>query len=270
MPAGGRAAPQPSRRDHLARQPQRVGIVLGQVFPQPRDVGVHERATQFLVGGDLAGGGFEQGRSGEKRSGAAAHHHHVVGEPGHVGPARGRGSVHHGNHGNACCRQAREIVEQRAAADEKLHPVLEQVGAGGFDQVQERQLALQSDRLRAQHLLRAQYLKGAGVDAGVAGHDHDSHAVDITDAADHRAAGNGGLGIGHIVKVAGQRRQLQPGCARIEQSGQALARQQLPALFEQWLRPRRRLASAPLERAQALDQAEHVGAITLERLAGDV
>ena len=256
--------------DHLACQAHRVRVVLGQVLAQTGDVGVHERATQLLVGGDLAGSGFEQRRSGQKRFGATAHHDDIVGEAGHVRAARGRRPVHHRDDRNPGSRQPREVVEQRAAADEELHPVLEQIGARRLDQVQERQPVLQRDGLRAQHLLGAQHLKGAGVDAGVARHDHDAHTADVADTTDHRATRDGRLGVVGIVKVAGQGGQLQPGCARIEQPGDALARQQLPALVEQRLGVRGGIAGARLERTQALDQPEHVRAVALERLARDV
>ena len=106
---------------------------------------VHDCAAQLFVGGDLAGSGLEQRRSGQKGLGAAAHHDDVVGQAGHVRAAGGRGSVHHGDDRDAGARQPREVVEQPAPADEELHPVLEQVGTRGLDQVQEGQLVLQRD-----------------------------------------------------------------------------------------------------------------------------
>ena len=77
-------------------------------------------------------------------------------------------------------------------------------------------------------------------------------------------------GSGRVVQVAGQRGQLQPGRARIEQPRDALARQQLPALVEQRLGLGGGIAGARLERAQALDQRQHVRAVALERLARGV
>ena len=66
----------------------------------------------------------------------------------------------------------------------------QQVGAGRFDQVHERQPVLERDRLRALQLLQAHRLQRAGVDAGVVGDEHDAHAGDDADAGDDAAAGH--------------------------------------------------------------------------------
>ena len=97
------------------------------------------------------------------------------------------------------------------------------------------------------------------VDAGVARGDHAAGATHHADAVDHPAAGHRGLGVRVVDQPAGQRGQLQPGGAGIEQAGHPLARQQLPALVEQRLGPGRGRGRAGLERAQPLDQREHAG-----------
>ena len=166
---------------------------------------VHHRAAQFLVGRDFAGGGFQQRRAGEEGFGAAAHHDHVVGEPRHVGTACGGRPVHHRHHRQSSRRELREVAENRAAVDEALDAVLEQVGAGRFDQVHERQFVLEGEVLRAQQLLAAHVLDRAGVDTRVARHHHRAHAGDVADTRDHAAAGNGFLRVGVVEAEAGHR-----------------------------------------------------------------
>ena len=78
-------------------------------------------------------------------------------------------------------------------------------------------------------------MKRTRVDTGIARHDHDTHATDITDATDDRTTGNGSVGVGRIVEIARQGRQLQPGRAGIEQPRDTLAWQQLAAPVEQRL-----------------------------------
>jgi len=53
---------------HLARQAQGFAVVLGQVFAQAGDGGVHLGAAQFFFGGHFAGGGQQQRRAGQKRA----------------------------------------------------------------------------------------------------------------------------------------------------------------------------------------------------------
>ena len=118
---GRRAPVQP--RDHLAREAHAVGVVLGEIFAEARHVRVHHGAAEFLVGRDLAGRGLQQRRAGEERLGAPAHHDHVVGQPRHVGAARGRRAVHHGDDRHARGGKLRQIVEDRAAVDEALDAV---------------------------------------------------------------------------------------------------------------------------------------------------
>ena len=76
-------------------------------------------------------------------------------QAGHVGAAGGRRAVHDADHRQPGGRQPGEVAERAAAVDELLDPVVQQVGAGRFDQVHERQLVLERDRLRALQLLEA-------------------------------------------------------------------------------------------------------------------
>jgi len=47
--------------DDLAGEAHAVGVVFGIHSATPETVGVHLRAAQFLVGGDLAGRGLQRG-----------------------------------------------------------------------------------------------------------------------------------------------------------------------------------------------------------------
>ena len=253
--------------EQLARDAQRIGIVLGQVLAQAGDAGVHHRTAQLLVGGHLAGGGLQQRRPGQEGLGAAAHHDHVVRQPRHVGAAGGGRAVHHADHRNACRRQPGQVVEQLAAVDEAFDLVLQQVGAGRFDQLHEGQLVLHGDVLRAQDLVAAHALDGAGVDAGIVDGDDAARAADRADAGDDAAAGHALLGVGLVDQPAGQRRQLQPRRAGVEQPRQALARQQLVPFVEQRLGLGRGGGGTRFELAQAADQLQHGLALRLEGLA---
>ena len=240
---------------------------------------VHHGAAEFLVGRDLAGRGLEQRRPGEKRLGAAAHHDDVVGEARHVGAARRGRAVHHGDDRQPGRRQLRQIVEDRAAVDEALDAIAQQVRAGGFDQMHERQLVLERELLRAQELLAAHVLDRAGVDAGVARDHHAAHARDIADAGDHAAAGHAPVRIGIVEAVARDGAESRATARRVEQARDALARQQLAALVKSLLRPGRRILRPLFKQAHTVDEREHArefalnpslaGATLLSRIAMD-
>ena len=234
-------------RDVVAQRADRVGIVLGEVLGEPRDRGVHQRAAEFLLGRDLAGGGLEQRRPGEERAGAVAHHHDEVGQARHVGAARRRAAVHDREHRDAGGREPRQPRVVRTAEDEVLDAVAQQVGAGRFDEVHERQPVLERELLRALEFLEPHRLQRAGLDARVVDDDHAVRAADHADAGQQPAARHGLLRVGHVEQVARAGRQLQPRSARVEQQREPLARQQLAALREP--RARRGSRQSPHGRA---------------------
>ncbi len=99
-------------------------VVVGQVLGEPRHRGVHVGAAEFLLGGDLAGGGLQQRRAGEERAGAVAHHDHVVGQARHVGAAgRRRCRAPASAPAGPRPRGARACGIVRAAVDEVLDAV---------------------------------------------------------------------------------------------------------------------------------------------------
>ncbi len=175
--------------------------------------------------------------------------------------------MHHADHRNARRRQPRQPVETAAAVDEGLHPIRQQVGTGRFDQVDERQLLLQRNGLRALELLDAHRLHGAGVDARVVHDDHRAHAADPADAGDEAAAGNRARRVRVVQAETGQRGQLQERRAGIEQTPQAVARQQLATLLEARARSLGLVACARFQRAQLVDEFRQCGVVLAVRVA---
>ena len=84
---------------------------------------------------------------------------------------------------------------------------------------------LSGDLLCAQMLLDGDRVVRAALHRRVVGHDHAFATGDSADACDHSGAGT--LVVVHA--VGGQRRQFQKGAAGVEQSVDAVARQQLAA-----------------------------------------
>jgi len=162
----------------------------------------------------------------------------------------------HRHHRNAGGGQARQPAEEAAAVDEVLDAVLQQVGAGGFDQVQEGQPVLLRDGDDAQDLLQAHRLDGAGVDAGIGGGDHAAHAGDVADAGDEAAAGNGLGRVGVVQAPTGDGGELEEGRTGVERPRHALARQQLAAPVEDGPGLRRGVAHALFEGTEVGDERQ--------------
>ena len=134
-----------------------------------------------------------------------------------------------------------------------------QEGAAGIDQVDAGQAVLARDLLRAQVLLHRDREIGAALDRGVVGDHHDFLPVHAADAGDDAGGGRGVV----VHAVGGERRQLQERRARIEQGGDAVARQQLAALGV----PVARLLAAALRgarqpRVEFVDQRAVPGALS--------
>src|SRR6185295_15413334 len=160
-----------------------------------RDVRVHLRPAEFLVGGDLSSRRLEQRWSGKKRLGATTHHDDDVGEPGHVRPAGGARTVHDTDHRQTRSGETREVVKTFAAVNEVFDAVLEQVGAGRFDEVHERQPVLERDVLDALEFFEAKRLQRARVDAGIVGEHQAARTRYVTDHRDRTTTWRGGLGV---------------------------------------------------------------------------
>ena len=139
--------------------------------------------------------------------------------------------MHDGDLRDARRRQPRLVGEAAPAFDEDL-ALVHQVGAAGLDQVDDRQLVLARDLLRAQRLLQAHRRDGAALDRAVARRDEAAPAGDDADADDGTAAHHRLLAVVVVHVQPGEAAQLEEGRAAVEQARHALARQQLAALLE--------------------------------------
>ena len=156
----------------------------------------------------------------------------------------------------------RRLVEEDAAemlAVGKHLGLVRQVGAAGIDQIDAGQPVLARDLLRAEMLLHRHRIVGAALHRGVVADDHDEPAGDAADAGDEAGA----VDRLAVHAVRGERRQLEKGRARVEQPGDALARQQLAAREMALARPLR-AAERGLGAAEPIvgDQRAHAAALS--------
>ena len=158
----------------------------------------------------------------------------------------------------------------RAAEDEVLDAVAQQVRARRFDEMQERQLVLERKLLCALKLLEPHRLQRAGFDARVVDDDHAMRAAHDADAGEQAAAGDRLLGVGHVEQVTRAGGQFEPRRARVEQQREPLARQQLAATREAWPGAVRGGGRAGAQLVVPRDQPEHVRAVLGECGAGGV
>ncbi len=208
-----------------AHDAQRVAVVVGQMVGHPGDLGVQISAAELLGGHDLAGRGLHQRRPAEEDGALVAHDDGLVAHRGNVGAAGGARTEDRGDLRDSVGAHGRLVVEDAAEVfTVGEHLVLaRQERAAGVDQVDARQPVLQCDLLSTQVLLDGDRVVGAALDRGVVGHDHALAAGDPPDPGDH--ARTGALVVVHA--VGGQCRQFQERAARIEQSVDAVARQEL-------------------------------------------
>ncbi len=179
----------------VARDPQRIAVVLGEIIAEARNAGVHLGATEFFFGGDLSCRGLQQRRPRKECAGAAAHHHDVIGQPRLVGAAGGRRPVCDRHHRQAGRRQPRQITKDIAASDKILDAIAQQIGAGALDQLHVGQFIFERQFLHPQRLVEAERLQRAGIDAGIAGADHTPNPGHKSDAGDRTAARDALVGI---------------------------------------------------------------------------
>ena len=245
----------------LAAHLHGLAVVLSQVFRQTGHRGVHFGAAQLLLGGDLPGGGLEQRRPGEEGAAVALHRDHVVAEARHVGAARGGGAVQDGDHGDARLAQFRQVAEQCPALGKTLHRVVQQVAAGAFHQVHERQLLLQRNHLRPLQSVAPGGGQGARLYTAVIHHHHAAHPADKADSGDDGAAGNRFFRVRVIQQVAGDVADGQQRHARVEQPCQALPRCQLAALRKARFAFFRDHRPARIEPLQVSDVGQHLLAV---------
>ncbi len=248
--------------DQLARQRDRVGVVVAQVLAQAGHAGVHLGAAQVLVRGVFADGGLHQRRAGQVDAAAALDQDHVVRQAGQVGAARGAGAVHHRDLRDAHGRHARLVGEALAALHEDVGLVHE-VGAAALDQADEGQLVFAGDLLGAQRLLQAHGRDRAAFERRVRRRDQAALARHHADADDGAAAQHALLAVVVVHAEASQGGQFEEGRAAVDQAGHPFARQQLAAFLEFVPLGGRALAHQGFEGAhlvEALLHARGVGA----------
>jgi len=156
-----------------------------------------------------------------------------------------------------------------AALDEDLR-LIAQVRATGLHQIDQRQLVDQRDFLCAKILLQAHRCDRTALDRAVADFDQAAHAAHVPDASNQPTAENVALAVVVVHAEAGERRQLEPRRALIEQQREAFARQQLAALFEQVFFGIRGLAHPTFESAELIDELKHRRTIGPEGFAGRI
>ena len=223
VPRGGR--PRSQRRDDVPDDPQRVAVVVREVVGDAGDLGVQIAAAELLGGHHLTGRRLHQRRAAKEDGALVAHDDGLVAHRGHVSATRGAGSEHRGDLRDALRAEVGLVEEDAAevfAVGEDL-VLSRQEGAAGIDQVDARQPVLARNLLRAKVFLDRDRVVGATLHRRIVGDDHAFAARHPADACDHARAG--AFVVVHA--VGGQRRQLEEGTARIEQSVHPVARQQL-------------------------------------------
>ena len=191
-----------------------MGVVLGDVFAQTGDFGVHLCAAQFFVAGVFADGGFHQRRPSQIDAAAALHQHHVVAQARQVGAACGGRAVHDRNLRYACSRQPR-LVGEGAATVNKDVGLVHQVGATTFHQRDQRQLVLRRQFLRAQRFFQAHGRNRAAFDGAVAGTDEHALAGHLAYTHDAAAAEHTFFAVVVVHAQAGQGAEFQKVAAAV-------------------------------------------------------
>ena len=202
-------------------------VVMRVMVHHARGARVHVGAAQILGADDLAGGRLHQRRAAQEDGALPAHDDRLVAHRRHIGAAGGARAHHRGDLRNALRGEVRLVEEDAAEVvavgeDLVLH---RQEGAAGIDQVDAGQAVLQRDLLCAQVLLHGDREVGAALHRGIVGDDDALAPGDAADAGDD--AGGGDLVV--VEAVRGELRQLEERRTGVDQSRDAIARQQLVA-----------------------------------------
>ena len=143
-------------------------------------MGMHFRAAELFFCCDLTRCGFQQGRTGEECFAATFDGDHIIRKARHISAASGGRPMQDANHRQALLAESRKIGEQRAAGNKPFDGVIHKVAAGAFNEMDERQVLLQRNLLRAFQSITAGDGHGASLDAAVIGDNDAAHAVDKT------------------------------------------------------------------------------------------
>ena len=249
--------------DDVACRGDCVRIVVAQVLAQPGDGGVREGATKLLFARVFADRGLDQRRTRQIDRRPVAHQHNMFRQARQVGAARGRRPMNNGDLRNPRRRQPGLVGKAASALDKDLG-LVQQVGATGLDQMDQRQLVFARDGLRPQGLLQTHRGDGAALERAVAGRYQAALAADNADADDATAAVDAGLAVVVVHAQTGQGTEFEEIAAAVDQARHAFARQQLTALLEARRLLGRGVDHALLERTDLVDarlHARHVGKV---------
>ena len=250
-------------RDDAPHDPERVGVVVGEVVDDPGGTGMHVTAAEVLGRDDLAGRGLHQRRPAEEDRALVLHDHGLVAHRGDVGATCGAGAHDAGDLWDAAATEVGLVEEDPAEVlavgeDVVLH---RQERAPGVDEVDAGQVIVARDRLCAQVLLDGHRVVGAALDGGVVGDDHHLAALDTADAGDDAGGGHRVVLTRSAVHAIGsERAQLEERAARVEQAVDPIPHQELATtgvLGSGTLRATLAHECQPL--AQVVDEVAHAG-----------
>ena len=146
---------------------------------------MHFRAAKLFLIDNLTNGGFDQRRAGQIES-AAFGHQNFVAENGQISPARN--TVPHDRRELRNSRRGNDRIISKDPAKivfvRKNLVLHRQKDAGGIDQINDRQRALESDPLRAQKFFHCRGKKRTRFHARIVRDDHAWNSGYVTDAGD--------------------------------------------------------------------------------------
>lgn len=131
--------------------------------------------------------------------------------------------------GDAHARHLRLVVEDATEVVDVWEDVrlVGEIGAAGVNEVDAWEVVFLGDGLRAEMFLHGDGVVGSSLDGGVVGNDHALDAVDGADSR-HDTAGWHVLAVVHF--VAGHLAEFEEGRPGVDQRGDAVADEHLPAL----------------------------------------
>ena len=208
--------------DDVATDADAVEFVDGVVVRESGSSRVHRRAAERLVVGVLTGRHLHERWPAEEHLGAVGDHHGVVAHARDVRTARRAVAEHERDRGDSEAGQLGEVAEDVARRDEEVG-LCRQVGAAGFDEVDDRQTVLPGDVERPQVLLQGVRVHRPAAHRRIVGDDDALDVRDDTDAGDDRGADV------EVAAVCGERRELEKRRVGIEEQFDPLAGEQLAA-----------------------------------------
>src|SRR5437870_1540070 len=203
-----------NRPEDIARNSQRIGIVLSVVVGHAGDAAMDIGAAKLFGGDFLAGRGFHERRAAKKNGALVTNNDGFVAHRRNVCAACRAGTEDRSNLIHAACRHSGLIVENAP----EVFAVREDVGlqrkkrAARIDKVKAGQVILERDLLCAQMLLYRYWKIRSAFDGGVVGHDHRLMTLDHPDAGDE--AGRGRLIVVH--SIGGESAQFEKRSVRVD------------------------------------------------------